>query len=338
MAEIRKVLWLRHLRAEPSMHVVRYRRGKTVQSGRGASFWFTALNSAVAEVPMDDRDLHFLFHARSADFQDVTVQGVVAFRVVEPDLLGQRIDFGIDLETGSWLKTPLGQIDALLTGMAQAKAAKHIAERTVQSLLAESVEAIQTRIADGLVGAAQLAALGIEATDVRVSDIRPTPELEAALQTPTREAIQQRADEATFGRRALAVEKECAIADNELKNQIELAKREESLIEQRGANERRRVQDEADARRIEVEGKAQRICIEADATAQKIKALEAVKVEAEEARMDVYKELPSSVMMGLAARELAGKLQRIEHLNLSPELLGPMLQNLIEAGTKRLKG
>ena len=51
---------------------------------------------------------------------------------------------------------------------------------------------------------------------MRVAAVAPTSEMEKALQQPTREAIQQDADEATFRRRALAVEKERAIAENEL--------------------------------------------------------------------------------------------------------------------------
>lgn len=38
--------------------------------------------------------------------------------------------------------------------------------------------------------------------------------------------------------------------------------------------------------------------------------------------MDIYRQLPPSVMASLAARELAGKLSKIEHLNVSHELLG----------------
>ena len=53
--------------------------------------------------------------------------------------------------------------------------------------------------------------------------------------------------------------------------------------------------------------------------------------------MEIYQDIPTHVMMGLAAREFAGKLERIDHLNLSPELFGPMLTDLIEAGTRRLE-
>lgn len=85
------------------------------------------------------------------------------------------------------------------------------------------------------------------------TSIRPEAELERALQTPMRERLQQDADKATYERRALAVERERAISENELQSQIELAKREELLVEQRGANERRRATEAAAAGRIEVE-------------------------------------------------------------------------------------
>ena len=40
--------------------------------------------------------------------------------------------------------------------------------------------------------------------------------------------------------------------------------------------------------------------------------------------------------MALAAREFAGKVETIEHLNLTPDLLGSLLTNVAEAGARRL--
>lgn len=337
MAEIRRFLWMRHLRAEPSVHVLRFKRGRLTQSGRGLAFWFLPMSASVAEVPMDDRDLHFLFHARSRDFQDVTVQGVAAWRVTDPEKLGARLDFSIDLAKGAWLKQPLEQVDGLLTGMAQQLAVRHVADMNVKALLAEGVDLIQQRIADGLLGHAALAAMGIEVVAVRVADVAPTPDLEKALQTPTREQIQQAADEATFQRRAQAVDKERAIAENELQNRIELARREQQLIEQKGQNDRKQAVEAAEAARIAAEGKAERDRIESDAQARRIQVVEQASLEAERGRMDIYAGLPPNVMLGLAARELAGNLPSIEHLNLSPDALGPMLQSLLSAGTRRLE-
>jgi hypothetical protein len=80
MAEIKTYPLVRLLRSEPTAHVLRYRRGELRAAGTGLAFWFRPITSAVAEVPLDDQELPFLFHARSADFQQLTVQGVVTYQ------------------------------------------------------------------------------------------------------------------------------------------------------------------------------------------------------------------------------------------------------------------
>ena len=98
---------------------------------------------------------------------------------------------------------------------------------------------------DALRGNSAIDEMGLALVSVQIDQVAPTPELEKALQTPTREEIQQKADEATFQRRALAVEKERAIKENELQTEIELARRQEELIRQEGANQMLDAQQEA---------------------------------------------------------------------------------------------
>ena len=45
--------------------MLRYRRGALARDGAGLAFWFRPINTAIAEVPIDDRELPFLFHVRS---------------------------------------------------------------------------------------------------------------------------------------------------------------------------------------------------------------------------------------------------------------------------------
>ena len=60
-------------------------------------------------------------------------------------------------------------------------------------------------------------------------------------------------------------------------------------------------------------------------------------MNAERERMNIYRDFPSQKLLGLAADKLAGKLQRIEHLSLTPDLLGGMLTRLMQAGTHKLE-
>src|SRR5215212_10934682 len=109
MAEMKTYPFTRHLRAEPTSHVLHYRRGALRREGVGLTFWFRPNETAVAEVPIDDRELPFLFHARSADFQELTVQGAINFRVEDPRRLARRVDFTIGLVTGRWNEAPLAK-------------------------------------------------------------------------------------------------------------------------------------------------------------------------------------------------------------------------------------
>lgn len=337
MADVTRLFFVRHLRADASSHVLHYKGERLVRSGRGLAFWFMPLSSSIAEVPVDDREVSLIVHGRSADYQDVAVQGVVTYRVVDPRVLASRVDFTIDLATGAHTKQPLEKIALLLAQLSHQHAWTYVATTPVRTILAEGHARIREAIEAALRDDAGIHDLGVEIVNVRVSSVRPSAELEKALEAPARERIQEASDEAAFARRALAVEKERAIQENALETQIELAKREELLIGQRGANARREATEKAEAERIAVEAAAARARIEGEAEAEGIRRVEGARVEIEQARIAAYEKLPSAVMMGMAAQELATKLHTIDHLTIGADALGPMLQQLVEAGTRRLE-
>lgn len=336
MARITRYPGIAHLRSEASSHVVCYRDGRAVRSGRGLAFWFRPLHSAIAEVPLDDQELSFVFHGRSADLQEVVTQGIVTYRVPDPETLASRIDFGIDLATGLHAKTPLDQIAARLTGLAQQHAWAAIAATPLRELVADGVGRLREAISDGLATDASIAEMGLAIASVRVSAVAPSAEVEKALAAPTRERIAADADEAAFARRAAAVDKERAIAENELANRIELARREADLVAQQGANARSKAAEDAAALRIAADADAEVSKVAAEAEAASIRLVEAERNTAESDRIAVYRDLAPAVLMGLAAREFAGKIETIEHLNLTPDMLGTLVSDFLAAGTRRL--
>ena len=308
---------------------MRYRRGELVREGTGLAFWFRPITTAIAEIPVDDRELPFLFHARSADYQRVTVQGAITFRVTDPERLADRIDFSIDLEQGVWSGEPLEQVGGLLTQLAQQFVIDRLAARELRAILAEGVAPIRARIDSGLAEEPALGALGLQVVAVRVADVAPTAEVEKALQQPAREQIQSQADEATFARRATAVENERAIAENELANRIELARREEQLVSQHGTNERRRAEEEAAARMVAARAADERERLEARRRADAIDLVEQAGLRIERERAEIQQAMAPDVLLALALRELAGQLGNIEHLTITPDLIGPLLQRAV---------
>jgi regulator of protease activity HflC (stomatin/prohibitin superfamily) len=336
MAEISNLGPFRHLRAEASSHILWYRRAKLRRSGRGVAFWFSPWNASLAELPIDDRDLALVVHARSADFQDVVIQGVLTYRILDPVRTAERVDFSIDSRKGTWLKQPLEKIALILSQLAQQHAMAFVQTTPLREVLAGGHERIRAVIEEALAGSVMVE-MGIEVVSVRISSIKPTADLERALEAPMRERIQEEADEAAFRRRAQAVDKERAIAENELQNQIELARREQQLIDQRGQNTRKEATEKAEAARIDAESRALQVRVGAEANAESIKAVEGTRMEIDRQRLESYRTMPPAVLAALAAQEVAGKLRRIDHLNISPDLLGPLLTNLLESGTRRLE-
>jgi regulator of protease activity HflC (stomatin/prohibitin superfamily) len=317
MADIHPYPFLRHLRGAPTSYIRHTLNEHVLHEGVAQSFWFRPLSAILSEVPVDDRELPLIFHARTADYQDVVVQATVTYRIAEPPRAAERIDFGVDPRDGKWRSTPLDKLASLLTELAQQHALELLARLQLAEALVEAPAQLRERIESGLTADERLAAIGIAVVAVRVGAIRPEADLEKALGTPARELVQQEADRSTFERRALAVESERAIAENELHNQIQLAKREQELIAQRGQNEQRRVEDAAAASRVEAEAQADRV-----------RVIGKAEGEAEEARLAAYADLQPPILLGLALKELAANLPEIERLTLAPDVLGEALAHV----------
>ncbi|MEU8652315.1 SPFH domain-containing protein [Streptomyces sp. NPDC048737] len=350
MADITRRLGWRHLRGAPTAHVRHHRSGRLAHDGPGLSFWFRPLTAALSEVPVDDRELAMTFHARTADFQDVAVQATVTYRVGDPALAAARLDFSIDPDTGAWRGAPLEQLGTLLTETAQQHALDVLARTPLSAALVDGVTAVRERVAAGLAAEPRLPATGIEIVAVRVVALRPEPEVERALRTPAREQIQQEADRATYERRAVAVERERTIAENELASRIELARREEQLVDQRGTNARREAEEDAAADKVRAEAEAARLVRLAEAEAARAVALgdaeatrsvRLARAEAEAARevgearaqaqaawLRAHADVDVATLHALTGTRLAENLPHIDSLTVSPDVLTGLLARL----------
>lgn len=332
MADISRYPLTRHLRGSATTWIRHTRRGAVAHEGREQSFWFRPLSAVLSEVPVDDRELPMLFHARTLDFQDVTVQATVTYRVQAPDLAADRLDFGLDPETGRWRADPLSTLAGLLTESAQQHALDVLNRMPLTAALATGVAAVREAVATGLGADPRIGETGLRLVDVRVVAVRPEPEVERALQTPARELVQQDADKATYERRAVAVDRERAIAENEMQNQILLARREEELVVQRGGNARRQAEEAAAASAVEARAALERAELTARGQATATREVGAARAEAEAARVQALASVPEGVLVAVALQELAANLPKIQSLVLTPDLLAPVLARLTSAG------
>jgi regulator of protease activity HflC (stomatin/prohibitin superfamily) len=330
-----------HLRAEPSQHILHFSGGRLVKQGPGIAYWFLPLSAAVAQVPVEDIEVTLVLNEYSVDFQEVSVQVTVRYRCADPETVAKRVNFGVNLKTGVWSEAPIERLATFWSQRAQQPVRALINRVPVEEAVRGAADAVATAIDAALRADAEITAMGLQVVGVQVTRIAPNAEVERALQVPTREAIQQKSDEATFSRRALAVEKERAIKENELNNQIELARKEQLLISQNGNNELTRVKQAAEAEDARLGAELARNALSARSYAETVvtrgdgdtsarRAWEEMQNAGEARRVELYKNAPAAVGVAMSIQQLASKVHTIQHLNITPELFGSLFEDLLK--------
>jgi regulator of protease activity HflC (stomatin/prohibitin superfamily) len=340
MTTISHFPFVSHLRAEPNQFILHYRGGRIVRRGAGQAYWFLPLSAAIAQLPVEDVETTFVLTERTSDYQDVSVQCTLNYRVLDAETAASRINFTVALDTGAWVEEPLSRLANFWSQRARRPARAYLSSVPLVDAVGRGAEVIRAAIEQALRADTEIAAMGLALVSVQVQRVAPTPDMDKALQTPVREAIQQRADEAVFARRAQAVENERAIKQNELATQIELAHQQEDLIRREGTNRLLETQQAAEAERVRAEAELERQALVAsgyardeetravgDAAAKRL--LGEAEADAEARRVNVWQAAPARVLLGLAAYQFADKIESINHLNLSPDLLGATFQQFL---------
>lgn len=342
MAIITRYPFLTQARVEAASFLAVFRQGRLVRSGRGIAAWFaTGGPTSLVEIPADDRDHVLNVSATTADFQTVSALGLATWRTVDPVLLSGRIDFTVEPKTGQHRGEPIAQVESLIDGLVASAVERFVAARTVAQLLDEGIGALLAAVEREFAMTGRLAAIGIEIAGIRLTDLSPAPELVRALRQPTIEKLQQGADEATFARRAAAVEKEAAIAENETRAKIRLEDERGRLIAKERDNELARAHIAQETARIEAEGEAHvreiqslaaaaALATSSEAEARALERTDAVRLATEQARAEIAKGLPPVVTLAHAL-ETGLAAAKIGTLNLGPDAVGLIGQTFAKA-------
>ncbi|MET4004720.1 regulator of protease activity HflC (stomatin/prohibitin superfamily) [Arthrobacter sp. UYCu511] len=329
MATIKRYPWLSHFLGSPTGYVIHLQKGTVRHEGVGQAFWFRPASSVLSEVPVDDQELPTLFHAITRDHQDVSVQANVTYRFSDPVSVASRLDFALQ-PGGASTAAGREQVATIIGQLCQSHAIDQIAATTLAQSLERGVSELRTLLTGALQANARLQSTGIEILGVQVLAVRPESDVERALQTPVREQLQAEADRAVYERRAVAVERERTISENEMASKIELAARRENLVAQEGANARREAQEQAAANLIKAHAEAERQGIGATSEASSLQLIGEATAAREAATMEVYKNMDQATLLALAFREAAASLPNINNLTITPDILSGVLAGLFQ--------
>jgi len=92
---------LSFIKVPPTTYVLHYQNGKIRREGAGLSFFYWAPTSTIVAVPLASADVPFVFQETTSDFQSVTIQGQLTYRVADPKRLASLLDFTLDKRSSS---------------------------------------------------------------------------------------------------------------------------------------------------------------------------------------------------------------------------------------------
>jgi len=312
---------LAYMKASPTTYLLHYRGGRLRREGAGLAFWYWQPASTIVAVPVASRDVPFVFNEVTSDFQAVTIQGQLTYRVAEPRRLAELLDFSLR-PSGAYVSDDPEKVPERLVQTAQILARGVVQTHTLREVLVDAEPLVST-VLPLLRESDVVRMLGLEILGLTVLALKPTPEIARALEAEAREALQRESDEAIYARRNAAVEQERRIRESELNTEIAVQEKQRQIRETQMAGEIAVEQQRAELidRRSENERK------DADTRAY------ALRTTLEPVRDLDWRTLMAlgttgsdpKLMIALAFRELAENAAKIGEVNVSPDLLKSLL-------------
>lgn len=330
------MIGIHYLKPSPNTYMIAYRGGRVRREGVGLSMIYFAPTTSLVAVPLADQEAPFAMREVSRDFQEVTLQGSVTFRVTEPGTLAKRMDFSLKGDGGAYASEDPEKLGPRVLTAVQVQLRQAVQLHGLDVLLREGAR-IASDARAALANDPVLAELGVELVTLSLLAIRPSPETARALEADVREQTLKRADDATYARRNAAIEQERAIRENELRTDLAVEAKQRQLREARIESDRvaqelqHTMQAEALTAKIAreqqraawVELKVENQRKQAQGHADGVRALVAAL---ENADPQVLQALASpgadpAALIAMAFQGLAQRAERIGELNISPELL-----------------
>lgn len=326
---------IRYVKSSPAQYLLQYRDGHVVREGTGLSFYYYAPRSTLVSIPLTANELPFMFEETTRDFQTVTLQGQVTYRVAEPRTLATQLDFTL-LPNGTYASEDPQRLPLRVLNAVRAEFRALLEERDLREVLQASA-ALAAAARGRLMAAPAIASLGLDVSGLGLQAVRPTPETARALEAGVREQILKEADDATYARRNAAIEQERSVKENELRSEMAVEHRRRDVQQARLESERvlqeqrQQVQMDELAGKVELERRGGELIEleaanrrqEADTQAYRLQALVSALAGLDPRALQtlVLGETTPETLFALGFQNIADNAEKIGEVNIAPDLL-----------------
>lgn len=331
---------IRFIKVQPTTHVIQYVSGEVRRAGTGLAFFYYEPTTSLVAVPLASTDVPFIFNELTRDFQEVTIQGQVAYRISEPERIAALLNFTLDSTGRRYVSTDPEELPQRVINQVKVLTRKEVQNLSLREALRSSDQLVE-RVTAELRTAREIVSLGLDILGVSILAVKPTPETARALEAEARERLLREADEAIYSRRNAAVEQERSIKENELNTEVAVENkrrqiREAQMEAERVVQEKQHELQEAEmGSRISLEERNKTLVelttgnarLEADARAYSVS--EVVKAiggtDARTLQALVSAGMKPDQLIAFAFQGLAERADKIGQLNVSPDLLHELL-------------
>lgn len=330
------MLGIHYLKASPTAYIIHYQNGKIRRSGAGLAFFYYKPSSAIVAIPLNSADVPFIFNETTADFQPVTVQGQLTYRINDPQNVANLLDYSVENTVNNYRSGDPEKLALRLVNLAQNLTRVQVQQMPLRQAV-HSADEISAALLAALRENPAASELGVEILVVSVQAIRPAPDSARALEAEAREALLRQADLAVYDRRNAAVEQERRIKENELNTEIAVETKKRQIRETKVEADLAVEAKEQQVRQARLEGEIgleQERARLVEARVANAHAEADVQAYAVEASLRPLRELDSEMlqllalqsaeprrMVSLALQEMARNAGKIGNLNISPDVL-----------------
>ncbi|NUU63597.1 SPFH domain-containing protein [Paenibacillus agri] len=326
----------RFVKFQPSEYVLKVKNGKVVREGIGLSFHYYAPTTSVVVVPVSSIDVPFIFEEITHDYQTVTVQGQLTYRIVDYRKTTQILNYTYNLKKNTYLSDDPGKLAQRVINIAKVLTKKQMEQLPLRDAI-QSSERLARSITQEIARNDEIEKLGIELMGLSILAIVPNKETLRALEAQAREEILRDADNALYERRNASIEQERRVKENELSTEIAVETkkkqiRETQLDAERAVKQKQnQMKEEQLSFDTALEEKKQELIelaiankkAEADARAYELSAimnsLQNVAPNVLQALTQVG--MNPEKLIAIAFQDLAGNAGKIGQLNITPDLL-----------------
>lgn len=333
---------INYLKTGPTQYVLHYQNGKLRHNGAGIAFFYYKPTSTIVIVPVGSEDAPFIFNETTVDFQPITVQGQLTYRITNPELVASLLNYTIAGAVDQYVSEDPQKLSQRLVNLVAVAMGAEVRQRPLQEAV-RSAGAVAKEVLGKIANDPALAALGVEIINLSVLAIKPNPETSRALEAEAREALLRQADQAIYDRRNASVEQERRIKENELNTELAVEAKQRQIREAKSEadlaieTKQQQIRETKLAGEIKLENERKQLVsarmenaraeadVQAYAVAASLKPLQ--ELDANMLNLLSMQSADPRLMVSMALKEIANNAGKIGNLNISPEVLELLMRN-----------